>query len=195
MYSARRQGDGEQAGKQRKGDGMRNRVCIGLVMAATALGLVSAANAGVTQRIGVGANYCHTIEEIKESSEFNQDGISWYASYQLKPVWLLFFEAQLEQMPDGFMAAPERVYAPQAYAGIEFLFVYAAVGVGKYYTDGDWISDPFYNLRAGLNLGLLPFLKLDIYGAYRFSDWKELDIKEDVKADTVTLGAALRLEF
>ncbi len=110
-------------------------------------------------------------------------------------MWLLFVEAQIEQMPKGFMASTETVYAPQAYAGVEFLFIYGAVGVGKYYTDGDWVTDPFYSLRAGLNLGLLPFLKLDIYGTYRFSDWEELDTKEDLNANTVMVGAAARFEF
>jgi len=174
---------------------MRNRIWIGLVLAATVLGLVSAANAGVTQRIGVGATYWHTLDEIQDDAEYDQDGMAWFVSYQCKPVWLLFVEAQVAQMPEGFLAAPEVVYAPEALVGIEFLFIYGAVGVGKYYSDGDWRDDPFYDLRAGLNLGLLPFLKLDVYGTYRFMDLKELDVEEDIDADTLMFGAALRLEF
>lgn len=164
-------------------------------MAATVLGLVSAANAGMTQRIGAGATYWHTLDEIKDARDYDQDGMAWFLSYQCKPVWLLFLEVQVAQMPEGYLAASEAVYAPEALLGVEFLFIYGAVGIGAYYTDGEWSDDPFYDLRAGVNLGLLPFLKLDLYGNYRFMDFEELDVKEDVNADTLMFGAALRLEF
>jgi hypothetical protein len=168
------------------------RWTLALAVLAFASGLAGTTEA-VEHRLGVGANYWHTIDEIKDADEFDRDGVSWYVSYQLKPVWLLFFDLQLEQMPEGFMASAKEVYAPQAYAGIEFLFVYGALGIGKYFADET--DELFYAVRAGLNLNLLPFLGLDLYGNYRFGEWNGIEERKNIDTDTVTVGAAVRLEF
>jgi hypothetical protein len=160
-----------------------------LTLAAGAPGTASA----VEQRLGVGANYWHTINEIKDADKFDRDGVSWYVSYQLKPVWLLFLDLQVEQMPEGFMASDKAVYAPQAYVGVEILFLYGALGIGKYFADET--DEVFYAVRAGVNLNLLPFLGLDIYGNYRFGEWNGIEERKNIDTDTVTVGAAVRLEF
>ena len=53
-----------------------------------------------------------------------------------------------------------------------------------------------FALRAGLDIEVLPNLRLDINANYRFLDWdnvKELDKK--INTDTITFGAAVRFAF
>jgi len=142
--------------------------------------------------VGVGVNYWHALEDI-DLSDFDQNGVSWYLSLQSRSDFLVGWEVDLEMMPKGFMAAPQTVYAPQAYAVIGKMIT-GAVGIGWYYSDGDWSDEPFYALRAGLELMLLPSLTLDITANYRFTDWGELE-GEDIDTDTIMLGAALMLGF
>jgi len=74
--------------------------------------------------------------------------------------------------------------------------LYAALGVGTYYTDGDFAKDPFFNVRAGLDLCLLPSIYLDINANYRFENWDDIKtLDEDISSDTITIGAAVRLEL
>ena len=54
-------------------------------------------------------------------------------------------------------------------------------------------NEPFFALRAGLNLELLPRIFVDISANYRFNDTAELkDEDTDIDTDTIFLGAALR---
>lgn len=163
-------------------------------------GLAAMVLAGVTgsasadHAIGAGANYWRTMDDIRDNPEFDRDGVSYYLSYQYRPVPVLFLEAQLERLPDGFMGVGEPVYAPQAYVGAKLLFLYGAAGIGKYYSDGEWADEFFYALRAGVDLTLLPFIHLDINANYRFTDWGEVN-GENIGTDTLMLGAAMRLVF
>ncbi len=75
-------------------------------------------------------------------------------------------------------------------------WIYAAGGIGVYYSDGDFADDPFFVLRAGLNLELLPSLYFDFNVNCRFETWDDLQESEsNIDTDTVMLGAALRLGF
>lgn len=69
---------------------------------------------------------------------------------------------------------------------------YVGVGMGVYYHNDDWGNAPFYMLRAGLDFPIAPRLFLDINLNYRFNDWHTLNVREDVKTNTIRLGAALR---
>lgn len=56
--------------------------------------------------------------------------------------------------------------------------------------------DPFFGLRAGFDIHLLPYIFLDINANYRFEDWDDIsDVDEDISTDTITLGAAVRIQF
>lgn len=172
---------------------MRKMWMVGLAMAFVA-GMTGYASAD--HAIGAGANYWRTIDDLKGNPEFDRSGVSYYLSYQYRPLPVLFLEAQLERMPDGFMASPDPVYAPQAYIGAKLLFVYAAAGVGMFYADGEWANDPFYCLRAGVDLTLLPMIHLDINANYRFTTWDQTeDDATDIDTDTIFLGAAARIVF
>ena len=87
------------------------------------------------------------------------------------------------------------MYQPQAYL-ILGKIIYAAAGIGGYYTNNKLDDNPFYAFRVGLDIPLLPILHLDINANYRFENWDNLDTAGTrVNTDTVTLGAAARLAF
>lgn len=168
---------------------MKKTMLFGLMLSVFAVAPVQAVN---DHRFGVGANYWVALEDIEvESKKFDDDGVAYLASYQYWP-GLLGLELDVEFLPDRF---GESAFAPEAYV----LFgrsIYCGLGIGITYSDDDFADEPFYALRAGLNLELLPILYLDISGNYRFNDSAELkDEKSDIDTDTVFLGATVRLAF
>lgn len=89
----------------------------------------------------------------------------------------------------------KEVYAPAAYLVLG-TGLYGALGIGGSYSDGDFSKDPFYALRVGVAIEVLPKLFLDINANYRFNEWEEIKtVDEDTNTDTITLGAAVRIEF
>jgi hypothetical protein len=160
-----------------------------LMMAILVLGLVlfSADLRAGEHRIGGGANYWIAVDDI-DDEDIDDDGFSYLVSYQ--HWWdFLGLEVDLELLPDRF---GETAYAPEAY----LLFggtIYGGAGIGIVNIDGDFADEPFYALRVGLNLELLPKVFVDISANYRFNDTGELDNSEtDIDTDTVFLGAAVR---
>jgi len=158
------------------------------------VGVVSQAQAEVHHRIGGGVHYWTALDDI-DADDVDEDGFAYLISYQLRPASLIKFGLDVEMLPEDFGGAEDPVYAPQAYVIIGGA-IYAGLGIGGYYTDGDFAEDPFYNLRAGLDFCLLPFIYLDINANYRFEEWDDIKtVDEDISTDTVTLGAAVRLEL
>lgn len=143
-------------------------------------------------RIGGGATYWVAIEDIEfEDEKVDDDGFSFLASYQYWPS-LFGLEIDVEFLPDRF---GESAVAPEAYLLIGRT-IYGGLGIGMIYSDGNFADEPFYAIKAGLNLELLPGLYADIYGNYRFNDSAEFDKEDtDIDTDTVFLGAALRIGF
>lgn len=140
-------------------------------------------------RIGGGANYWVALEDIEVGDDsLDDDGLSFLASYQYI-TGLFGLELDLEFLPDRF---GESAIAPQAYVLLG-RSLYAGIGLGIVYSDSEFSDEPFFALRAGFNLELLPGLYADIYGNYRFNDKATFDDEEtDIDTDTVFLGAALR---
>lgn len=169
---------------------MKRLLMIALMLAATSLLMVNTAAAG--HRIGGGANYWLTIDDIDlDNHDVDEDGFSFLASYQY---WKGLFgvELDLEFLPDRF---DDTAVAPEAYVLLGKA-IYAGAGIGIMYTDGSFADEPFFALRAGLNLEVLPAIYLDIYGNYRFNDKKDLENEvSDIDSDTVFFGAALRFEL
>lgn len=139
-------------------------------------------------RLGGGMNYWVAIDDI-DSDEVDDDGFSYLASYQYM-IDFIGVEFDVEFLPDRF---GETAIAPEAY----FLVgkaIYGGVGVGIVHADGSFADDPFFALRAGLNLEVLPQIFVDISANYRFNESAELDgDTTDIDTDTVFLGAAVRL--
>ena len=172
---------------------MRTDPLLKMMLCLSLLALAMTARAGENDnnRLGVGAHYWTTVDNL-EDHDVDRRGFSWLGSYQYWPS-LLGVELDVEWFPEGYAGAVKDVYQPQAYLLVGKA-IYAAAGIGGYYSDGDWGDKPFYALRAGLNLELLPSLYLDINGNYRFEDWSNLN-GSDIDTDTITLGAAARLAF
>ena len=142
--------------------------------------------------IGGGAHYYKTVDDVK-LDHVDEDGLGWFASYQYHDGESGAFEFDVEAMPSGFAGATNDVYAPQFYL-ISSGKIYAGLGLGWFYSDGEWADDPFYAVRFGINYELSKGLKLDINGNYRFTKW-DTDITQDLGTDTVTLAVALRLDL
>ena len=155
---------------------------------------VQGVNAESVHRLGVGANYWRMLDDI-DAEDIDENGFSWLATYQYKAADLLKLEVDLEVFPERYQGIDDTAYAPQAYLVIGST-IYAAAGVGILYADGDFADDPFYSLRAGLDLEIIPQLYLDLNVNYRFLKTTNLsDTAKDIDTDTLMLGAAIRIEF
>ena len=139
--------------------------------------------------MGVGANYWIAIEDL-DDTDFDDNGLSGLVTFQYVPSSYFKIEVDLEVRPEGFLGSSETVWLPQAYLLLGN-FIYAGAGVGMYYTDGGFQSDPFFAFRGGMDIPLGP-VHLDINANYRFEG--NLD-SEDISTDTVFLGAAVRYGF
>ncbi|HMP75671.1 MAG TPA: hypothetical protein PKE12_05170 [Kiritimatiellia bacterium] len=143
-------------------------------------------------RLGVGAHYWKALDDLDE--DFDEDGLAWVATYQYKP-GLLGLGVDVAWKEKGFAGSTEDVYEPQGYL-ILGQALYAAAGIGGYYSDGDFADDPFYFFRAGFDVELLPSIFLDIHAMYRFEKWDNVsDDATKPDSDTITLGAAVRIGF
>ena len=167
------------------------------VAIALAAAAVAPAAANAEHRLGFGFHYFETLDDIDigDIGAIEDEGNSIVVSYQWVPGGLLRFEADLEYYADGYGGSIEEAYAPQAYVLIGSGF-YGGVGIGMTHSDGflsgdDW-SDPWYAGRIGIDLLLLPKLRLDINANYRADAFADLDRAE---SDAITLGASLRFVF
>ncbi|MFO7534137.1 MAG: hypothetical protein R6X19_00370 [Kiritimatiellia bacterium] len=157
-------------------------------------GMSSSLRADSPHRLGAGANYWVVLENLDDEDirDLDEEGFSYFASYQYWPT-LLGLELQVEMMPDWI--GQDDAYAPQAYLLLGGT-LYVGAGAGILYFDEEWADEPFYALKAGLNLELLPSLFLDIAANYRFNNKTQFeDNDSDIDSDTVFLGAALRLAW
>ena len=168
---------------------MNNRMLIVWLSAFMIPALTSSAE--TEHRIGGGVHYLRTIGDIEDDDNFDEDSLSFSASYQLRPAGLLAFEFGAEYVPD-FGGTDEELIQPQAYVLLGKA-IYVGVGIGIGYFDGDWQDDPFYAFRAGLDLEVLPRIYLDINANYRFQDSEVLDTIDEDDLDAVTIGASLRI--
>ena len=141
-------------------------------------------------RPGGGVNYGVALEDLDED-DVDEDGFSYLISYQYMMDWV-GVELDVELLPDRF---DEDAVAPAAW----FLLgktLYAGAGIGIVNSDGDFADEPFFALRAGLNLELLPSLYADLSVNYRFNDEADLDDDDrNIDTDTLFLGAAVRFSL
>ncbi len=141
-------------------------------------------------RLGAGINYWVALDDVDVES-VDDNGFTYFLSFQKRGT-LLGFELNLEYAPDRF---GESAWAPQAYV-IAGSGLYAAAGIGIVYSDSDFADDPFFALKAGLDLEILPEIFLDLSANYRFRDKAQFDDSaSDIDTDTVFLGAAVRFAF
>jgi hypothetical protein len=149
--------------------------------------------ADAANRLGAGVHYWVAMDDI-DVDDVDENGYSLIFSYQYISSLFFKIETDLGLTQKGYAGSDTVVWSPQAY----FLVgkgLYGGIGIGINYSDGDLAENPFYALRAGIDLEVLPSIFLDINANYRFENWDFDEVKEDVDSDTVTLGAILRLEF
>lgn len=171
---------------------MRRVVMVCLVLGLVCTGVSSAGDS--RHRIGAGVHYWFSVDDI-EFDNVKEEGFAWVFSYQYRPLWLVKLEADVEILPEHYGGYTDPVYAPQAYV-IVGSWVYGGAGIGMLYSDGDFADDPFYRLRAGFDIPVLPRIRLDVHANYQFTEWEHVKaLGESLDTDVITLAAAVRLEL
>jgi hypothetical protein len=143
-----------------------------------------------THSLGLGAHYWRVVDDL--GSDFDDSGVSYLAAYRYDG-GLLAIQPEVEVFPKEFGGGTEEFYSPQILA-ILGDWIYAGVGVGILYSDGEFANSPFYMFRAGFNIIGIGPLTLDINANYVFTDWGDLS-SSDIDSDTITLGAMLRVKL
>jgi len=166
-----------------------------LALAGALLALLTApaASAG-GHRIGYGFHHWRAIDDISDG-DIRDSGSSHVFSYQYLTAAVLRLEADLEYFADGYGGSGEKAYSPQFYV-LFGRFLYGGIGVGITNSDGfpdgkSW-SDPWYALRGGFEILLLPKIHLDLNANYRANAFSAL---ENADTDSLTFGASLRLSL
>jgi hypothetical protein len=150
---------------------MKPAVRVIVVSLVLAVALSAPARAG--HSLGGGVEYLKTVGDIKDAEGFDSNAFEWG--------------------PD-FGGSGKSLIQPQAYALIGGGLLYGGLGIGTGYIDGGWWSNPFYALRAGVNLGLAG-VSVDVFGLYRFQNADYLDSVDQTDLDSITFGALLRFDL
>jgi len=111
--------------------------------------LASAGTASAGHQIGGGIHYLATVGDIKDNPEVDDSNFNFVASYKYSAS-LISVVADVEFVPD-YLGSDEMLYQPQAFLLVGG-FIYGGAGVGFGYIDGEWFDDPFYALRAGVDI-------------------------------------------
>ena len=172
---------------------MRTKLLLLLLSCTMILAMGLGSGAEAEHRLGAGVHYWTALDKFEEA-EIDDKGFGGLISYQYLFAGLFRVEADLEILQEGFAGFTSNVYTPVGYLLLG-RGLYGGVGVGMGYSDGKWANDPFFALRAGFDINILPKLHLDLNANYRFINWKFEEVKEDIDLDTVTLGAVLRFAF
>ncbi|HZI64003.1 MAG TPA: outer membrane beta-barrel protein [Thermoanaerobaculia bacterium] len=173
-----------------------SRAWIMLAVALPAAVAVSAP-AAAEHRLGLGANYWRSIDELADERDIEDDGLAYFATYQYRPGGLLGLQIDLEHFDEGFGGGTEEAYSPQVYLLVGSGW-YAGLGAGVLYhrsggdSTEDEFSDVFYAAKVGLNMQLVPKVYLDLGVNYRFDAIEDLD---EAESDALFLGAAVRFGF
>jgi len=155
------------------------------------LALSFSLRAETTHSIGLGAHYWRVIDDI-DVDNVEESGLAYLGAYRIDG-GLIAFQGELEVFPEDFGGATERVYSPQALVLVGG-GIYAGLGVGVLYSDGEFADKPYYLVRAGIELAAFGPVSLDINANYLFNDFDSFDTS-DIDTDTVTLGAMVRVEL
>lgn len=139
-------------------------------------------------RFGGGLHYLRTLGDIQDVPEFDANSLGFLASYQYT-FTMLKIEGDLEWIPD-FGGSDKSLWVPQAW-GLIGSMIYGGIGIGIGYIDGEWQDNPFYALRAGVDLGL-GGLGLDLFASYQFQTTQVFEDFESDDLNSVTFGAILR---
>lgn len=140
--------------------------------------------------LGVGLHYLRTLGDITDDGavDLNQDSFSLLASYKT-PMGPIKLDGQVEYIFD-YLGTEEAMYVPSAWALLGNT-IYGGAGIGIGYTNDEWQTNPFYALRAGVELPLGGF-GLDAYASYQFQSAADLEDLTGEDLDSLTFAALLR---
>ena len=144
-------------------------------------------------RIGGGVHYWTALGDIEvDDIDIDESGSSFLGSIQWVPGGLFSFEGNLEYFSEGFGGGDSEAWSPQAFVLLGG-GLYGGLGIGVTYNnelEGNNWSDPFYTVRVGLDIEILPAIHLDIHGSYIFDAFSDIDGADE---DSITLGAIARI--
>ncbi len=149
------------------------------------------AGAKCQNRIGGGIHYLRTLGSISDNPEWDSDALGYMVSYQ-RVFGSIRLEGDLEWVPD-YGGSDKTMFQPQAWLLLGRM-IYLSAGIGGSYIDGDWFDNPFYGLRAGVNLTLVG-LNFDGFTSYRFQSAKVFEDIDESDLDALTFGVLVRVEF
>jgi hypothetical protein len=142
--------------------------------------------------LGGGIHYLHNVGDIDENGvNLDKNNLGFIGSLMGRAAFLKL-EAQGEYIPN-YLGTDEAMWIPQAWALLGST-LYAGAGIGIAHFHGDWANDPFYALRAGVNLPL-GAVGLDMYGAYQFWNSDAFDDVNHDDLDSITFAALLRFNL
>jgi hypothetical protein len=155
---------------------------------------MGSADAQVEHRLGGGVHYWRAVGDVARAGfDIDRSGLAPVVSYQLLPRGILYFGLEVEYFPEGFGGATSSAFAPAAYVLVgRGLYAGAGIGVTVSSDFSGNVSDPFFPLRVGWNLELLPRIILDINLNYRADAFASL---EGVSTNAITAGAIVRIAF
>ena len=162
-----------------------------VLVLAVVIGLVTVCGtARAGSSIGAGIHYLRTLGDITDDGaiDLNQDSFSLLASYKTS-MGLIKLDGQVEYIFD-YLGTDEPMWVPSAWALIGST-IYGGAGIGIGHTDGDWQTNPFYALRAGVEVPL-GGMALDTYASYQFQSGAELEDLTGEDLDSLTFAALLR---
>jgi hypothetical protein len=168
------------------------RVLIVLLVAVLGVTTAGVGSSYAGASFGAGIHYLRNLGDIDESGiDLDKNSIGIVGSILARAAFLNL-EGQVEYITD-YAGTDEGMWIPQGWALIGSM-IYAGAGIGIANFDGEWQDDPFYGLRAGVNIPL-GSLGLDTYATYLF--WND-DAFEDVTGedlDSITFAALLRFNL
>jgi hypothetical protein len=162
-----------------------------LIAAAATLFCVGTADAG--RSLGAGIHYLRNLGDITDDDaiDLNQDSFSLLASMK-NGRGILTIDTEVEYVFD-YIGTGNEMWQPSLWVLVGQM-LYGGGGIGIGYTDGDWQKNPFYALRAGVELPL-GGMGLDAYGSYRLQRNQELEDLTGEDLDSVTFAALLRFKL
>ena len=167
------------------------RLFITLLVVGSVVATAGAASAAGAS-IGGGIHYLHNVSNIDDNGiDLDKDSIGIVGSL-MGGLAFLNLEGQVEYI-SNYAGSDESMWIPQAWALVgSTLYGGAGIGIGNF--DGEWQDDPFYALRAGVNLPL-GAVGLDMYGTYHFWNDDAFDDVNNEDLDSVTFAALLRFDL
>ena len=164
-----------------------------LLLLGTALGTATPA-AAIEHRLGLGIHEWKPASELlKEPQDGDESDLTVLVSYQLVLFRPLKLQVDLEFFPNGFGGSGEEAWFPQGSIVVGDRF-YAALGAGSVYSEAleGSLSDVIYSARLGIDIPILPRLRLDVSADHRAPDLSGLG---EVEAETVTFAAVVRVRL